>query len=212
MSDLPVGNQCAGPVTSIDRSVCLWLPGCEFSLNPETGTVSHSGVTESTTGRIRPALHLVDRATGMSVIVRTTILLTGALLLAGCVAPKATNYKDYGVITSHPSNVSSKIYPAYITEINGRRTPDGRRGPGTLGLDSRQQDFQLEPGVYKIRLMADLSRATGVLSKSGFTPRDAQPGEITIHVEGGRKYYLGAQLTGSRRDEWKPVLWNVVDF
>lgn len=148
----------------------------------------------------------------MTKLVRTAATLTTALLLVACIPSKATSYQDYGVVTSHASNVSSKIYPAYITEINGKRTSDGDRGRGSLGLRSRQQDFQLKPGVYHIRLMADLSQATGVLSTSGFTPRGEQPGDITVHVEGGRTYFLGAQLTGPRRDQWQPVIWNVVDF
>jgi hypothetical protein len=148
----------------------------------------------------------------MLACVRNSLVLLAALASSACLSSKATSYKDYGIITSSPSNISSKIYPAYITEIDGRRTPDGRRGPGDLGLRTRQQDFELKPGVYQIRLMADLSRATGVLSTSGFTPRGEQPGEITVHVEAGRKYYLGARLTGSRRDEWQPVIWNVEDL
>jgi hypothetical protein len=148
----------------------------------------------------------------MSAFFRNLVLVSSAVAMSACVSSKATNYKDYGVVTSSLSNIPSKIYPAYITEINGQRTPDGKGAPGELGLRTRKQDFQLEPGVYTIRLMADLSQATGVLSTSGFTPRGEQPGEITVHVEGGRKYFLGARLTGSRRDEWQPVVWNVVDF
>lgn len=148
----------------------------------------------------------------MLTIVRIAAAAATTLMLAACLSSKATSFQDHGVITSYPSNIPSKIYPAYITEIDGRRTPDGGRGPDTLGLDSRPQDFELKPGVYRIRLMADLSQATGVLSKSGFTPRGDQSGEITVHVEAGRTYYLGAQLTGNRRDDWQPIIWNVVDF
>ena len=46
----------------------------------------------------------------------------------------------------------------------------------------------------------------------GYTPRGEQPGTIKLFVEEGRQYYIGARLTGTRKNEWEPVVWAVRDI
>ena len=112
--------------------------------------------------------------------------------------------------SDHASDIPGKVYPAYIAVIDGRSVqPTSPVG----GLAATKHTFRLAPGDHTLRLVADLSDATGTLSTGPtYTPRGEQPGEIKLFVEAGRQYYLGARLTGSRRDEWEPVVWSVKDI
>lgn len=138
---------------------------------------------------------------------RTASLILAALVLgaAGCASGTAGD-ADYAIITTNASDISAKIYPAYLAKV------DDREVKGGTGRFGRKEAVWVEPGLRKVRIMADLSRATGVLSKPGYTPRDQQPGDIEIEVEAGKRYFLGAQLTANRRDQWQPVVWRVEDI
>lgn len=139
------------------------------------------------------------------------ILLAAAGMLAGCMeARMLTPDRDFGVVTTFTSDIPAKIYPAYIAVIDGRSVQPSSAVGGISGM---KHTFRLAPGDHTIRIVADLSDATGTLrSVTGYTPRGEQPGEIELFVEAGRQYYLGARLTGSRRDEWEPVVWSVKDI
>jgi hypothetical protein len=131
----------------------------------------------------------------------------GALMVisAGC-ASSAPGDVDYAIITTNASDIPGKIYPAYLAKV------DDREVKGGSGLLGRQQVVRVEPGVHRVRLTADLSRATGVLSKPGYTPRDEQAGDVEIEVEAGKRYFMGARLTANRLDQWEPVVWRVEDI
>ena len=118
--------------------------------------------------------------------------------------------QDYGVVTTFTSDIPDRVYPAYIAVIDGRNV---QPYSAIAGIDSMKHTFRLPPGDHTIRIVADLSDATGVLSTGPtYTPRGEQPGEIKLFVEAGRQYYLGARLTGSRRDEWEAVIWSEKDI
>jgi hypothetical protein len=118
--------------------------------------------------------------------------------------------RDYGVITTFTSDIPAKIYPAYIATIDGKNV---QTTGGIGGLAGRIHTFRLAPGDHTIRIVADLTQATGTLATGvDYTPRGTQPGEIKLFVEEGRRYYLGASLKGSRRDQWEPVVWSVQDI
>jgi len=133
------------------------------------------------------------------------------LFVSACMEAKmASSDRQYGVVTTFTSNVPAKIYPAYIAVIDGDSV---QTTAAVGGLAARKHTFRLPPGDHKIRIVADLRNATGTLeSGTTFTPRGQQPGNLELFVEEGRRYYIGARLTGARKDEWEPVIWHVEDL
>lgn len=141
----------------------------------------------------------------LSKIGATALAATVLMVITACASSTAGDV-DYAIISTNASDISGKIYPAFVSKV------DDREVKGGTGLHGRKQVVRVEPGVHKVRLTADLSRATGVLSKPGYTPRDKQPGDFEVEVEAGKRYFLGAQLTANRLDEWEPVVWRVEDI
>ncbi len=141
------------------------------------------------------------------------MLLSAAAALAagGCMEARMMSPdRHYGVVTTFTSDIPAKIYPAYIAVIDGKNV---QTTAALGGLAGRKHTFRLSPGDHTIRIVADLSQATGTLATGvDYTPRGEQPGEIKVFVEEGRRYYLGARLTGTRRDDWQPVVWSVQDI
>lgn len=148
-----------------------------------------------------------------AVLTALRLLIATAIVagLSACMeARMASPDRPYGVVTTFTSNVPAKIYPAFIAVIDGNSV---QSTSAVGGLAARKHTFQLPPGDHKIRVVADLRDATGTLaSGTTFTPRGEQPGALELFVEEGRRYYIGARLTGSRRDEWEPVVWHVEDI
>jgi hypothetical protein len=124
----------------------------------------------------------------------------------------------YGTVTTFTSDIPAGIYPTYIATIDGRNinTTDAmsatRTGLGTgSGLGTNRHTIRLPPGDHEIRLVADLTQATGTLTRE-ITRRDSGAGAtVKIYVEEGRRYYLGARLTDARRGDWEAVVWKVED-
>jgi hypothetical protein len=146
-------------------------------------------------------------------------LVLGAALSACMEAKMLSSDESYGVVTTFTSNIPEKVYPAYIAVIDGKSVQTTGSVGGVGGLDpktylrTRKHTFRLPPGEHTIRIVADLSDATGTLqSTGGYTPRGEQPGTIKLFVEEGRQYYIGARLTGPRKNEWEPVVWAVKDI
>ncbi len=129
----------------------------------------------------------------------------------GCMeARMLSSDEPYGVVTTFTSDIPDKVYPAYIAVIDGRNV---QSTSAVGGLAGRKHTFRLPAGDHTIRVVADLTQATGTLNTGAvYTPRGEQPGEMKLFVEEGRRYYIGARLTGSRRDEWEPVIWAVHDI
>jgi hypothetical protein len=138
-------------------------------------------------------------------------LLAAFGLLGGCMEAKMLASSDpHGIVTTFTSDIPDKIYPAYIAVIDGKNV---QSTSAVGGLAARKHTFRLAPGDHTLRIVADLRDATGSLvTGPTYTPRGELPGEIKLFVEAGRRYYLGARLTGSRRDEWEPVVWAVRDI
>ncbi|MGB5623843.1 MAG: hypothetical protein WBN65_15225 [Gammaproteobacteria bacterium] len=141
----------------------------------------------------------------MSKIGAAVLAATALIVITGC-ASNTGGDVNYAIISTNASDIPAKIYPAFVARV------DDRDITGGTGLAGRKQVVRVEPGVHKVRLTADLSRATGVLSKPGYTRRDKQPGDFEVEVEAGKRYFLGAQLTANRLDEWQPVVWRVEDI
>mgnify|MGYP001828805915 CR=1 FL=1 len=156
----------------------------------------------------------------MSFFARSLALLFAGSVLSGCMEAKMLSSDDsYGVITTFTSNIPEKVYPAYIAVIDGKSVQTTGSIGGLAGQDprtflkTRKHTFRLPPGEHTVRVVADLSDATGTLrSTEGYTPRGEQPGEIKLFVEEGRQYYIGARLTGARKNEGEPVGWAVKDI
>jgi hypothetical protein len=137
--------------------------------------------------------------------------LAAAAIAGGCMeARMLSSDEPYGIVTTFTSDIPDKVYPAYIAVIDGRNV---QSTSSVGGLSGRKHTFRLAPGDHTIRVVADLSQATGTLNTGVvYTPRGEQPGEMKLFVEEGRRYYIGARLTGTRRDEWEPVIWAVHDI
>jgi hypothetical protein len=158
---------------------------------------------------------IVQRSASM----KLALVLAAGTALSGCMeARMLSSDESYGVVTTFTADVPEKIYPAYISVIDGRSVQTTGSVGGIAGQDprtflkTRKHTFRLPPGEHTLRIVADLSDATGVLRMTeGYTPRGEQPGEIKLFVEEGRQYYVGARLTGTRKNEWEPVVWAVKD-
>jgi hypothetical protein len=121
---------------------------------------------------------------------------------AGCTGiERAPHEEAYGIVTTFPSNVPGYVYPARISTIDG----------DNIAAADERRSFQLPPGTHTIRIVADLSQATGKV-RSVYTPRSEQPGTVEIFVEAGRRYYIGAYFEGGRADEWEAKVWKVEDI
>ncbi len=148
---------------------------------------------------------------------RALLALAAAGALAGCMEAKMLSGEErYGTVTTFTSNIPGGIYPAYIATIDGRNINSSdaiqptRTGLGTgTGLGTNRHTIRLPPGDHEIRLVADLTQATGTLSREINTRQSS--GTVKIYVEEGRRYYLGARLTGNRRGDWEAVVWKVED-
>lgn len=142
---------------------------------------------------------------------RGLLLVAAAIVIGGCTeASMLGPDRHYGVVTTFTSDIPAKIYPAFIAVIDGRNV-QSTAAFGDPAL--RKHSFRLTPGDHTLRLVADLSQATATFGTGvDYTPRGEQPGVIKVFVEEGRRYYLGARLTGVRRDEWEPVVWSVQDI
>lgn len=146
------------------------------------------------------------------------LLVVAALALAGCMEARMLSGEErYGTVTTFSSNIPGGVYPAYIATINGKNinSTDAikptRTGLGTGSqVGTNRHTIRLPPGDHEIRLVADLTQATGTLSRE-ISSRSGGGGTIKIFVEEGRRYYLGARLSGGRRGEWEAVVWRVED-
>ena len=146
------------------------------------------------------------------------LLVAAALALAGCMEARMLSGEErYGTVTTFTSNIPGGIYPAYIATINGKNinSTDAikptRTGLGTGSqIGTNRHTIRLPPGDHEIRLVADLTQATGALSRE-INNRSGGGGTIKLYVEEGRRYYLGARLSGGRRGEWEAVVWRVED-
>lgn len=147
------------------------------------------------------------------------VALGAVLLLGGCMeAQMAAGDARYGTVTTVTSDIPGGIYPAYIATIDGRNinsmdaVSPSRTGLGTgAGLGANRHTIRLPPGDHEIRLMADLTQATGTLTREINTRSSGAGATIKLFVEEGRRYYLGARLTDSRRGDWEAVVWRVED-
>jgi hypothetical protein len=147
----------------------------------------------------------------------TLLALAAIATLTGCMEARMLSGEErYGTVTTFTSDIPGGIYPAYIATIDGRNINSSdairptRTGLGTgTGLGTNRHTIRLAPGDHEIRLVADLTQATGTLSREINTRQSS--GTVKIYVEEGRRYYLGARLTGNRRGEWEAVVWKVED-
>ena len=123
----------------------------------------------------------------------------------------------YGTVTTFTSDIPGGIYPAYIATIDGKNIntmeaiSPTRTGLGTgAGPGTNRHTIRLPPGDHEIRLVADLTQATGTLSRE-INRRSGAGATIKLYVEEGRRYYLGARLPDGRRGDWEAVVWKVED-
>jgi hypothetical protein len=150
-----------------------------------------------------------------------TLLSTvvAALLLGGCMESQMLAGEDrYGTVTTFASDIPGGIYPAYIATVDGKNVntiqtiSPTRTGLGTgAGVATSRYSVRLPPGDHEIRLVADLTQATGTLTREINDRSSGANATIKLYVEEGRRYYLGARIEDSRRSDWEAVVWRVED-
>lgn len=120
----------------------------------------------------------------------------GALFLAG--AAQAGPDAEQGVVVVAYDGIPQRIHPVMILEIDGTPQPLPLRD--TLYLD---------PGKHTLRLGAKLDDNAGV-RRGNWERRDAKR-ELVLEVEAGKRYVVGAKLTGRTGSAWEPVLVRTED-
>jgi hypothetical protein len=145
--------------------------------------------------------------------------LVATLLLGGCMESQMLAGEDrYGTVTTFTSDIPGGIYPAYIATVDGKNVNTieamtaTRTGLATgTGLGTNRFSIRLPPGDHEIRLVADLTQATGTLSREINDRSSGAGATIKLYVEEGRRYYLGARVEDGRRGDWQAVVWRVED-
>lgn len=152
---------------------------------------------------------------------RPTLLpaIVASLLLGGCMESQMLAGDDrYGTVTTFTSDIPGGIYPAYIATVDGKNVntiqaiAPTRTGLGSgTGLGGNRYSIRLPPGDHEIRLVADLTQATGTLTREINDRSSGANATIKLYVEEGRRYYLGARIEDGRRSDWEAVVWRVED-
>lgn len=117
--------------------------------------------------------------------------LLALLACIGCSQNRVTVAPDspHGIIATGAAQIAKDVYAVRVVEIDGRR------------VNPQLKAFWLAPGRHSIRVSAILDRPTTGLPTRTTNRRD-QSGNITLLVEEGRRYVIGAKLFGQRLDEW----------
>lgn len=134
-----------------------------------------------------------------------SLLLTLAalsLLLSGCGSTQefiASPWEPHALVITSQTQSGDNIYPLKIDRIDGQRITDRKTAlwltPGTHTLDGVDDDVLPRAFVPGLRL------------DQSFPNREP----FEIDVEAGKVYYIGLKADGSRRADWKYVVWKVED-
>lgn len=106
--------------------------------------------------------------------------------------------EPHGVVIGDVSRLSQDIYEVQTIEINDQLIPGSR------------EVLFLKPGEYKLkfRIIADNLQRPILGSTRGPRPKDYNA--ITLNIEPGKEYYVGAKLNPYADGyPWSIVLWKV---
>ncbi len=116
-------------------------------------------------------------------------------------SPFAKPDEPSGVVILNTPRQAQQIYPAQLVRIDGQEVP------------TRDGGLWLKPGTHQLRLVAgevDASMAGGLKARQRLlSAAPAKGKELTLHVEAGKKYYVGYDVSDRDPKNWKPVVWQV---
>lgn len=151
------------------------------------------------------------------------LLLVTFGLLSGCASLRPGGALDGAFALISVLDVSQparKTYPVILQAIDGKR-PQGAGAENVPMIASvvvrdsatpNRYDFPVTPGQHYVHLTAVL-RPTDEAGYLGLRRHSADNGlAIGLTVEEGKRYVLGAQISGNRIDDWQPVLVAVEDI
>lgn len=131
---------------------------------------------------------------------RRLIVTIVSVLLAGvAMANPFVSAKDpHGILDfSRPPNA---LDPARLVVFDGTN----------VNAPITRSSFWVAPGEHTMVIAASISSEDSI----GFTPRRNRSSgsqEVTIVVEEGKRYKVGARLL-DRKGNWEPVIWKVEDI
>jgi hypothetical protein len=133
------------------------------------------------------------------------LALALTLALAGCAAMgervTVSPSEPHGKLVTGTSLIGQKVFPVQVTEVNGQRVS----GP--------QGTMWLAPGEYEVRVSARFDTRHGLSSvHSQRLNQFGSGGRLTIEIEEGREYHVGAEIVGARMDRWQPVVFAESDI
>lgn len=109
--------------------------------------------------------------------------------------PYASLDEPHGVIRGDFSRKAEDIYPVQIRKVDGKEFP-GKRNV-----------MYLKPGERTITAFILADGLTSMDIRRGL--RNDEPQTLTLEVEDGKTYQVGAKLNRSGREQWTIVLWKV---
>lgn len=128
--------------------------------------------------------------------IRSIVPMMVVLGLAACAAPGDT--ASQGVLDVRKPPVS--LTPVRLVELDGKN----------LVGQPAKTSYWIDAGEHEIVLAAAIDAGEGISSVGGGPHQN--PGRTTIEIEAGKRYYIAAERTGSRTDEWQPVIYKVDDL
>jgi len=144
-----------------------------------------------------------------------TLLILGA---CGLQRPTVSASQPHGIISVTGSVVTQGIHPVILNRLDGRYMSLGTsRIPPDASLVVVERGYQfpepnsfwVAPGVHELVLTAVFRRGNEIKLPPQNPRRGDMLGKLTLEVEQGKRYYIGARIVGSRYDEWMPVVYRV---
>lgn len=131
----------------------------------------------------------------MNKLILALLLAVPVVLFAAEESPYASTDEAHGVIRGDFSRRSEDIYPIQIRKVDGQEFP-GKRNV-----------MYLKPGERTITAFILADGLTSMDIRRGL--RNDEPQTLTLEVEAGKTYQVGAKLNRKGREQWTIVLWKV---
>jgi hypothetical protein len=125
-----------------------------------------------------------------------------AVAAVACTTPRVFVSRDqpHATLRVTTGRAGQGIYPARIVKVDGQAAFGDRTS------------YWIRPGKHVLRVSADFES----MRKSEVTSlpqRTAQPRNLvkslTVNVEAGKRYYIGARYKGPTVLDWEPIVVNV---
>ena len=150
---------------------------------------------------------------------KTVLIALLSILPAACATQRVTvsPSEPHGIVLVKQSNIPQNIFPVILTRIDGRNLPNTLADAGNLpiaglggSLPTSRGAFWLAPGKHQLRVMPVFSEHANALH--GVSRRRHQPGNLSVEIEEGKRYLIGAKLEGPTFNDWQPIVFAVTDI